>query len=77
MRDFRGGGFERAAIGAHAIGQFRENAGDLDGFFFGKLHEPIIQIDGFERLDENSLSRGAGAVDHARERRGDPKRGLE
>ena len=48
------------------FGELGENAGDLGDFFFGELNEAIIQIDGFERLDENSLSRGAGSVDDAR-----------
>ena len=39
-------------------------------FLFAELHEAIIQINGFERLDENGLPRGAGAVNHARNARG-------
>ena len=48
-----------------AFREFRENARDFGGFIFAKLHEAIIQVDGFERLDENSLARGARSVNHA------------
>ena len=46
-------------------------------FVFGELHETIIQIDGFERLDENGLPRGAGGVNDARNVRGGRRRERE
>ena len=42
-----------------------ENAGDFGGFIFRELDEAIVEIDGLERLDENSLAGGAGGVDYA------------
>src|SRR3984957_10925776 len=66
MSDSRGGGFKRPAIGADLFGEFGENACNLRDFFFGKLDEAIIEIDGSERLDEYRLARGAGSVHDAR-----------
>ena len=65
-------GRDRRAAG----GQLVEDARDFGGFFFAKLHQAIIQLDGFERLDENGLARGAGGVHHAR-RRGGRRRARE
>src|SRR5580704_18676474 len=66
MGDSRGRGFERSAIGTDLFSELGENASDFRDFFFGELNEAIIQIDGFERLDENGLAGGAGSVDDAR-----------
>jgi hypothetical protein len=65
MRDFPCGGFERAVVCAKALCKFGENSGNLDEFFFGELDEPVIQINGFKRLDENRLASRARAMDHA------------
>ncbi len=65
MGDSSGGGFERSTIGADLFGELGENAGNLCDFFFGKLNEAIIEIDGFERLDKDSLTCRAGSVDDA------------
>ncbi len=56
---------QRRALGGHASGQFLENARDLGGFFFGKLHQAIVQLDGFERLEEHRLPGGARRMHHA------------
>ena len=45
--------------------RLRKNADDFGGFFFGKLNELIVGLDGFERLEENGLAGGAGSVHHA------------
>src|SRR5580700_9424187 len=65
MGDSRGRGFERSAIGTDLFSELGENASDFRDFFFGELNEAIIQIDGFERLDENGLAGRAGSVDDA------------
>ncbi len=62
MSDTGGGGFEGPAVGADLFCKLGENARDLRHFLFGKLDEAIIQINGFERLDENSGAGGAGGV---------------
>ena len=72
---FGGGSLQRAAFGADAIGQLREDARDFDGFLFAELDEAIVEVDGFERLDKNSLAGGAGGVDDAGRRRGGRRRG--
>ena len=37
-----------------------------DDLFLAQLHQAVIQINRFERLDENRLPRGAGCMNHAR-----------
>ncbi len=69
--DCRGGGFERAAIGAHRSVSSARMRAISAASSSAELHEAIIQLDGFERLDENRLARGAGARGRRRERRGD------
>ena len=68
---------ERAAIGAQAIREFRQNARNFNGLIFAKLHEAIIQVDRFERLDENGLARGARSVNHAGNALAGPRRARE
>ena len=34
-------------------------------FLFGEPHQLVVQVDGFQRLDEQGVAAGAGAVDHA------------
>ncbi len=38
---------------------------DLARFFFGEPHQLVVEVDGFERLDEQRVAAGARAVDHA------------
>src|SRR5579864_7245083 len=66
MGDSRGRGLERSAIGTDLFRELGQNAGNLCDFFFGKLNQAIIEIDGFERLDEHRLPRSAGSMNHAR-----------
>ncbi len=47
------------------FGQLSEDARDFRGFILGELHEPVVELDGFKRLDENRLARGAGGVHDA------------
>ena len=42
-----------------------EDSRDFRGLVLGKLHEPVVVLDGFKRLDENCLPRGAGGVHDA------------
>ena len=34
-------------------------------FFFGEAHQFVVELDGFERLDEQRVAAAAGSVDHA------------
>ena len=65
MRDVRGCCLQRAAFGADAVSQLREDVRNFDGFFLAELDEAIVEVDGIERLDENGLAGGAGGVDDA------------
>src|SRR5690348_8435352 len=56
---------ERASLCPHAVSEFVENARNFDDFILTKLDEPIIQLNGFERLEKNRLPAGAGTVHHA------------
>ena len=56
---------QRAAIGTQAVGELREDSGNFSGFFFRQLYQTVIEIDRFERLDENRLARRAGGMDDA------------
>ena len=58
-------GFERAAIAAHAVGKLLQNARNFSGLFLAELNKPVIQVDGFERLHEDSLSCAARPVNDA------------
>ena len=33
--------------------------------FFGEPHQVVVEVDGFERLDEQRVAAGTRAVDHA------------
>ena len=57
--------------------EFRQNARDFDSFIFAELHEAIIQIDGFERLDENGLPRARSLREPRPARLADPRRARE
>jgi hypothetical protein len=66
MRDGRRGGFERAVLTTKPFRELFQDARDLRQLVLAELDQPIIQIDSFERLDENGLPRSAGAVNHSR-----------
>ncbi len=38
---------------------------DFARFFFGQAHQFVVEVDGFERLDEKGVPAAAGAVNHA------------
>ena len=56
---------QRPEICAQALGQFVEDARNFRRFVLGKLHEPVVVLDGFKRLDENGLAGRAGGVHDA------------
>src|SRR5579883_2750172 len=61
-----GEGVERGADGAGALcdaaSHFQQDAVDLGLFFVEEANEVVVLLDGVERLDEDGLSAGAGAV---------------
>ena len=71
------GKFERAEIGAQALGEFEEDARNFRRFVLGKLDQAVIELDGFKRLDENRLPGRAGGVDDALQSRGGRRRARE
>src|SRR5512133_161676 len=56
---------DRIAEAAQAIGHLAQNAVDLAPFLFGEADQLVIQVDRFERLDEQRVAAGAGPVDDA------------
>ena len=62
---------------ARPLGQLLENARDFRRFFFAELHEAIVELDRFERLDENRLARGARGMNDALHLRGGRRRARE
>ena len=57
-----GGGTQRDEKRLQAHGQLAQDARDFSGFVFGKLHELVVGLDGFEGLEEERLARRAGAM---------------
>ena len=47
------------------MGEGYKYAMNLGLLFFDEADQFVVLLDGFERLDENGLARGAGAVDNA------------
>ena len=66
MRNLRGRRIQRTAIRAQPFRKLRQNPRNLHHLFFGKLHQPVVQVNRFQRLDEHRLPRRARAVHHAR-----------
>ena len=60
-----GGRANGIAVVAQAVGEFAQDAKDLARFFFLQTHQFVVEVDGFERLQEQRLTGGARAVDHA------------
>ncbi len=50
---------------ADAAGHLEQNAMDLRLLFVEQAHQLVVLLDGLERLDEDGLAAGAGAVDDA------------
>src|ERR1035437_6500784 len=53
-------------VAADLASESDKNAVDLGLFFFDQANEFVVLLDGFERLDINSLSGRTGAGDNAR-----------
>src|SRR2546425_7288035 len=56
------GGTQRDEKRLQAHGQLAQDTRDFSGFVFGKLHELVVGLDGFEGLEEERLTRRAGAM---------------
>ena len=50
---------------AQAPGIFAQDTVHLAQFLFAHAHQFVVQIDGFERLDEQGVAAAAGAVNHS------------
>ena len=48
-----------------SLGKLLQDAENLRGLVFGKLHQLVVGLHRFKRLDENGLPRSAGAVNDA------------
>src|SRR6266700_8053432 len=53
------------AIASQMVRYFEEDAVDFAHFLFGEAHQLVIEIDGLERFDEESVAARTGAVDDA------------
>ncbi len=53
------------AIGAQAVRHLHQNAVHLAHLLFGQPHQFVVEVDGFQRLDEQSVAAGARAVNDA------------
>ena len=56
---------QRPEICAQALGELGEDSRNFRGLVLGKLHESVVVLDGFKRLDENRLPGRAGGVHDA------------
>ena len=61
----RSGAFERPALAAKPLGEVGQDAGDFGQLFFAQLHQAVVEVDRFQRLDEHGLARAARSVDDA------------
>jgi hypothetical protein len=52
-------------VAAEAVRHFEQDAEDLARFLFAEPHQFVIEVDGFERLDEQRASARTGAVNDA------------
>ena len=60
-----GGGQNRVGIFPDLARHFEQDAMNLGEFFIQQPHQFVVLLDGFERLDEDGLATGTGAVDDA------------
>ncbi len=65
MRHLRGRRGQCTTVRAQPLGQLRQNPRNFHQLFFGQLHQPVIQINRFQWLDEHRLPRRASPVHHA------------
>ena len=65
LRDRRRRKAQRPEICAQPLGQLFEDARDFGCFVFGELHELVVELNRFERLDENRLAGRARGVHDA------------
>src|SRR5580765_6170263 len=59
------GGSDRARVQPQAGGKLAQDTVDFAGFFLGEAHQFVVELDGFERLDEERVPAAAGSVNHA------------
>src|SRR5579864_429229 len=59
------GGEDWLGLRADLLGHFDEDAMNLREFLFQEAHELVVLLDRLQRLDENCLAAGAGAVNYA------------
>ena len=52
-------------VAAQTVRHFEQDAVDFAGFLFAQPHQLVVEVDGFERLDEQGVPAGADAVDDA------------
>ncbi len=52
-------------VRAQARGELAQDAVDFASFFLGEAHQFVVELDGFERLDEKGVAAAAGSVNHA------------
>ncbi len=52
-------------MAAQAVGHFEQDAADFTRLFLGEAHQFVIEVDGFERLDEERVAARTGSVDDA------------
>ena len=58
-------GADGIGVAAQPVGHLAQDAVHFARFFLGQAHQLVVEVDGFERLDEQRVAAGAGAVDHA------------
>ena len=56
---------DRVAVAAQPVGHFQQDAVDFAHLLFGEPDQLVVEVDGFERLDEERVAAGAGAMDDA------------
>src|ERR1700688_1047610 len=66
LRNRLRGGEQRPANIPQALRQLAKDAQDLRGLIFRELHQLVVALDSFQRLEKNGLSRPAGAVHDSR-----------
>ncbi len=50
---------------AQARGHLHQDAVDFAHLLFGEAHQFVVEVDGFQRLDEQGMAAGTGAVNDA------------
>src|SRR5579864_1471637 len=63
--DYCNGCADLLLVDAQAFSKLAQDAVHLALFFFAQPHQLVIEVDGFERLDEQRVSRPAGSMNNA------------